>query len=105
MSKTVDQIHPSLLFPVNRLMVSSGCSLAENDQRQVEDCVAAKLNCHPQLQGNSKRVKCRVLDRRLYLSGNLPSWYLKQMAQEAVRDVEGIDEIVNDVLVTDSAAE
>ena len=72
---------------------------------QIENCAVARLNAHPQLQGKSTWVKCRVSNRRLYLSGNLPSWYLKQMAQEAVRDVEGIVEIVNDILVTDFAAE
>lgn len=105
MSKTADPIHPSPSFPVDRLTVSSECSPAENGRGQVENCAAAKLNCLPQLRGNGKWVKCFVSDRCLYLSGNLPSWYLKQVAQEVVRDVEGIDEIVNDILVTDSAAQ
>lgn len=103
MSKTTNAVTPSLSFSVNRLTVSRGRSRAEDGQGQIENSAAQKLSCHPQLQGNCNRIKCFVSDRRLYLSGDLPSWYLKQMAQEAVRGVEGVDEIVNDIYVTDSS--
>lgn len=103
MPKTTNAVTPSLSFPVNRLEVSRGRSRADYGQGRIEDSAAQRLSCHPHLQGNGKCVKCSVSDRRLYLSGSLPSWYLKQMAQEAVRGVEGVDEIVNDISVTDSS--
>ena len=103
MTKTTNPVRASLSFPVNRLMVSHGRSSTDAGEGQIESSAAQRLCGHPQLQGNGKCIKCSISDRRLYLSGNLPSWYLKQMAQEAVRGVEGVDEIVNDIFVTDSS--
>ena len=101
MSKTAEPLF-SLLPSMPRLPVA-GTSLHSTTGRD-EVAVSAndRLKCHPQLQGKSRWVKCHVADGCLYLSGRLNSWYLKQMAQEAVRDLEGVDEIVNNIMVTDS---
>jgi hypothetical protein len=42
-----------------------------------------------------RRVSCEYRDGILTLRGRLPSYYLKQVAQEAVAPVAGVDRIVN----------
>jgi osmotically-inducible protein OsmY len=44
-------------------------------------------------------VRCEVRDGILYLFGQVTSFYLKQLTQEAVRSVEGVDVISNCVEV------
>ena len=49
-------------------------------------------------------LTCECDDRGiLYLRGPLPSYYQKQLAQEAVSDVPGIRRIVNQAEVSDAA--
>lgn len=45
------------------------------------------------------QVQCDFANGVLTLCGRLPSYYLKQIAQHAVADIEGIEEIVNQVEV------
>ena len=42
-----------------------------------------------------KAVDCKWRNGVLVLSGRVPSYYLKQLAQEKVRGVRGVEEIVN----------
>jgi hypothetical protein len=46
-----------------------------------------------------RRVICEVESGALVLRGRLPSWYLKQLAQEAVADLEGVDRLENRIEV------
>ena len=101
MSKTAEPLF-SLLPSMPRLPVAGTSRRATTGRDEVAASANYRLKCHPQLQGKSRWVKCYVADGCLYLSGRLNSWYLKQMAQEAVRDLEGVDEIVNNIRVTDS---
>ncbi len=48
-------------------------------------------SCHWQI----RLVTCRYHEGALLLYGQLSSYYLKQLAQEAVRDLEGVEEIIN----------
>lgn len=45
------------------------------------------------------RVRCEFQDGLLRLSGHLPSQYLRQVAQAAVAEVEGIVTVVNEIEV------
>ncbi|HTN02647.1 hypothetical protein [Planctellipticum variicoloris] len=48
-----------------------------------------------------RKVRCRVVDRRLALSGQVPSFYLKQMAQSLLLDRFGTElEVDNQLEVT-----
>jgi osmotically-inducible protein OsmY len=40
-------------------------------------------------------LKCEYQDGELTIRGRLPSYYLKQTAQSAVRDLDGVDRISN----------
>jgi osmotically-inducible protein OsmY len=43
----------------------------------------------------SRSVEAAVIDRQIVLTGSVSSYYHKQLAQESLRPVEGIDRIVN----------
>ncbi len=44
-----------------------------------------------------RRLKVQDAEGTLVISGEVPSWYLKQMAQEAVMPVRGALQLVNRV--------
>jgi len=60
-----------------------------------------KSTCYPSIRG----LSCECDDRGvLYLRGRLSSYYQKQLAQEAVADLPGIVEIVNQAEVVSLTA-
>jgi len=46
-----------------------------------------------------RRIKCECVHRVLIIHGVVPSYFFKQMAQETIRSVNGIDKIVNELNV------
>lgn len=46
------------------------------------------------------RIECDVTESSVVLSGSLPTFFLKQLAQEIVLRLEGIDDVKNCVVVT-----
>jgi osmotically-inducible protein OsmY len=54
-----------------------------------------RRSSHAEVRG----VRCEVRNGILYLRGTVTSFYLKQLSQEAVRTLEGIAAISNDVEV------
>ncbi len=50
-----------------------------------------------------KNVSCEYDGGRLILRGCLPTYYLKQIAQEVVSGVDGVKEIVNQISVVKAA--
>ena len=46
-----------------------------------------------------RSVNCRLRDGRLQLTGRVPSFYLKQLAQAVVQNVEGVRLIENELRV------
>ncbi len=50
-------------------------------------------------------MHCNCRNRCLRLEGCVPSFYLKQLAQEAVRDLKGIDRIENQIVVASPVGE
>jgi len=63
---------------------------------------AARIRLQHSLYRAIRRVTCEFVDGTLFLSGHVPTYHYKQLAQTAVADVEGVQRIVNDVTV-DSA--
>jgi osmotically-inducible protein OsmY len=55
------------------------------------------LERHPHFRGRIRGVKIKHEGRNLYLSGRLPTFYLKQLVQEAVRHVPGVDFVYNEI--------
>lgn len=54
-------------------------------------------NSHQCLQ----HVRCHWRASTLRLTGTVPTYYMKQVAQELVRNLKGVDRIVNDLQVED----
>ena len=46
-----------------------------------------------------RQITCRYHEGVLVLYGHLSFYYLKQLAQETVRDLEGVEEIINHIEV------
>jgi osmotically-inducible protein OsmY len=51
------------------------------------------------LDAASRQVACKYQDGVLLLQGHLSSFYEKQLAQESLRDLEGVERIVNKIEV------
>lgn len=65
------------------------------------DLAERRLRRNPYLA--LKNVSCQWLGGVLVLRGCLPSYYLKQVAQEAVASVEGVGRIDNQIQVVTPA--
>jgi osmotically-inducible protein OsmY len=63
-----------------------------------EDRVGSALSGNPHLAGRVLRFEANK--GRVVLHGVVTSYYLKQIAQEAVRLVDGVDQIVNQLKVS-----
>jgi len=46
-----------------------------------------------------QRIWCEHAGGRLFLKGQVPSFYLKQLAQEAIAGMAGVVQVVNDIEV------
>lgn len=67
--------------------------------RQIEIRAAELLELHPHFRGRGRFVRFTCDGNCLTLGGCLPSYYLKQLAQEAIREIDEV-EIVNQIMVT-----
>ena len=70
------------------------------DETQAKEVLARakdRLLHHPHL--TVQRIWCEYNSKRLYLRGHVPSFYLKQLAQAAVSDMEGVSQVVNEIEV------
>lgn len=63
----------------------------------LEDKVLIALERNPHLSGRSLRFETE--SGRVTLRGVVHSYFQKQMAQEAIRRVDGVDEICNELVV------
>jgi osmotically-inducible protein OsmY len=45
------------------------------------------------------RIWCEYAGGRLFLRGQVPSFYHKQLAQEAIAEMESVDQVVNEIEV------
>lgn len=61
------------------------------------------LESHPHFRGRASGVSIAHDGRNLFLTGRLPTFYLKQMVQEAVRHVPGVQNIVNQIDVVNAS--
>jgi osmotically-inducible protein OsmY len=69
----------------------------------LDDKVFAALEQNPHLAGRSLRFEAE--QGRITLLGTVYSYYQKQMAQEALREVDGVAEIHNELEVVVLQAE
>ena len=65
--------------------------------RPLEDRVLTALEQNPYV--SRRNLRFEAAEGRVILRGRVASYFQKQMAQEALREVEGIDEIANELEV------
>lgn len=62
-----------------------------------------RLEHHPHFRGRAADLSIEQHGRTLYLSGRLPTFYLKQLVQETMRHVPGVQAVRNEITVVNSA--
>lgn len=65
---------------------------------QLDGRVRRALQGHPHLTNGN--LKCEATDGRVTLKGVVSTYYQKQIAQELLRSVDGVREVVNQLEVT-----
>lgn len=70
-------------------------------QARVTELAERRLRSHPHLV--LQQVSCDYLDGVLVLRGCLPTYYLKQVAQESVAQLEAVEHIDNQIEVVTPA--
>lgn len=73
------------------------CAQPETSQVSINELAERRLRSNPYLA--LKSVSCDCLDGVLFLEGCLPTYYLKQLAQEIVGGLQGVDRIDNQIQV------
>jgi len=68
-----------------------------NQDAEIEQSVIENLREASISVANS--IECEYCDGRLVMSGTLPSYYRKQMAQECAAQVEGVRVVINKIQV------
>ncbi len=69
-----------------------------NQPNTLHDRVHEAISTNPYV--SRQRLRAEAADGRVVLRGTVTSYYQKQMAQEALRDVEGVDAIENELEVS-----
>jgi hypothetical protein len=63
----------------------------------VVKCALCRLEEHPCFRGRSGAIELEFRRGTIILRGRVPSFYLKQLLQEAMRDIDGVEVIDNRV--------
>lgn len=61
-----------------------------------------QLELHPHFRGRCSGLTFEQRGRALRISGRLPSYYLKQLVQETLRHIPGVQSVHNDIDVVRS---
>lgn len=69
-----------------------------DEQRTLEQRVDSAISENPYLTG--RKLRFETVDRKVVLKGRVGTYFQKQMAQEAVRTLDGVDTIDNQLEVT-----
>jgi osmotically-inducible protein OsmY len=72
-------------------------SESTTNANETADVAKKRICCQPRLA--FQRIWCEHDGGRLFLKGQVPSFYLKQLAQEAIAGMEGVVQVVNEIEV------
>jgi osmotically-inducible protein OsmY len=67
------------------------------DAKKIAETAKRRILHQPHL--SQQRLWCEFDQERLYLRGQVPTFYFKQLAQEAVVGIEGVRQVVNEIEV------
>jgi hypothetical protein len=62
--------------------------------------IRARLDDHPHFRGRTHLFRIEATGGSVIVSGRVPTYYLKQLLQEAIRAIPGVADIDNCVDVT-----
>lgn len=68
-------------------------------EREIEHQASRVISSHPHFRGRCHWLRFHCRNGCLRISGKLPTYYLKQLVQEALRDIAGIEKIDNEIHV------
>ena len=68
-----------------------------SDTNTTADAAQHRILHQPHLA--TQRLSCEFEQGRLFLRGQVPSFYFKQLAQEAVVGIDGVRQVVNEIEV------
>ncbi len=77
-------------------------SVSPDRNCQVPQQAKQKLSQHPHFRSRSESIEIVCRDGQLVLSGQLPTFYLKQVLQTILRDMPGVARIDNRIQVISS---
>jgi hypothetical protein len=77
------------LYPRRQITMSTVATIS----RPLYDRISDALTANPHVQ--SQNVRVEAADGRVVLKGNVSTFFQKQMAQEALRRVDGVQQIEN----------
>jgi hypothetical protein len=83
----------TLISNCDRAMSLSKSNSSDKIVRDAGAIVAAQ----PHFRGSSYPLSFHCYDRVLVVSGQVPSFYLKQLLQHTLASLEGIDRVINEV--------
>lgn len=104
---------PAATFNPNARFGPTSMGQSESSLRSGRQCTNSALEkmarelleSHLHFQGRSQFVQCRCIGNRLCLDGCLPSYYLKQLAQEALRELSQFVQLENRIVVVSPVGE
>ena len=67
--------------------------------RKVEQCAHALVNAHPHFHGRAAQFEFVCREEVLVVRGLVPTFYLKQVLQTMLKDLDGVSLIDNQVTV------
>jgi osmotically-inducible protein OsmY len=72
-------------------------TVVRSDRTDLSTVARQYLETHPHFRGRINGVSIAHQGRDLFLTGRLPTFYLKQLVQEAVRHVPGVQYVYNQI--------
>jgi hypothetical protein len=79
--------------------VGEGQNDADLQKTEIVWLIRERLEQHPHFRGRTSLLEIELVDGTIVLSGCLPSHYLKQLLQEAIRLIPDVVDIDNRVAV------
>jgi hypothetical protein len=72
-------------------------STRPSDRTDLASIAKQHLERHPHFRGRLTDLRIENRGKTLFLSGKLPTFYLKQLVQEAVRHLPGVQHVRNEI--------
>jgi osmotically-inducible protein OsmY len=73
--------------------------ISTTDRTNLAEAVREVLRQHPHFRGRLETLSIEQHGKTVYLSGQVPTYYLKQLAQEVVRHLPGVQGLHNEITV------